>query len=70
MEQETRSRRRMLRTCEAAEYTGIAKSTLEKFRVNGRGCPFIRIGRIVVYDPNDLEAWLSAHRRKSTSDRG
>ena len=60
--------RRMLRTREAAEYTGLAKSTLEKLRVHGGGCPYIRIGRVVVYDPADLDAWLASHRRVSTSD--
>jgi excisionase family DNA binding protein len=62
-------RRRKLRTPEAAEYVGIASSTLEKLRVTGGGAPYIRIGRVVLYDPDDLDAWLAAHRRKSTSDR-
>ncbi len=62
------SSRPKLRTRDAAAYTGLAKSTLEKLRVNGRGCPYIRIGRAVLYDPDDLDAWLAAHRRKSTSD--
>lgn len=62
--------RPMMRTRDAATYTGLAKSTLEKLRVNGGGCPYIRIGRVVVYDPNDLDNWLAEHRRTSTSDRG
>jgi excisionase family DNA binding protein len=62
-------RRRMLRTREAATYTGLAKSTLEKLRVRGGGCPYIRVGRVVVYDPTDLDAWLASHRRTSTSDK-
>jgi excisionase family DNA binding protein len=61
-------RRRKLRTPEAAEYTGIAQSTLEKLRVTGGGAPYIRIGRVVLYDQDDLDAWLAAHRRRSTSD--
>lgn len=59
----------MLRTHEAATYTGLAKSTLEKLRVRGGGCPYIRVGRVVIYDPADLDAWLAAHRRTSTSDK-
>jgi excisionase family DNA binding protein len=62
--------RRMLRTREAAAYTGLAKSTLEKLRVYGGGCRYIRVGRVVVYDPDDLDAWLASHRRASTSDHG
>jgi excisionase family DNA binding protein len=61
--------RRKLRTPEAAVYTGIAQSTLEKLRVSGGGAPYIRVGRVVLYDPDDLDAWLSAHRRRSTSDK-
>jgi len=64
------NRRSMLRTSEAARYTGLAKSTLEKLRVTGGGCRYIRIGRVVVYDPADLDDWLASHRRKSTSDAG
>lgn len=64
------SPRRMLRTREAATYTGLAKSTLEKLRVSGGGCPYIRVGRVVVYDPADLDEWLASHRRRSTSDNG
>ena len=63
-------RRRKLRTADAARYVGIAPSTLEKLRVNGGGAIYIRIGRVVLYDPDDLDVWLAAHRRKSTSDRG
>jgi excisionase family DNA binding protein len=62
------SPRRKLRTREAATYTGLAKSTLEKLRVSGGGARYIRIGRVVLYDPDDLDAWMAAHRRKSTSD--
>ena len=58
-----------LRTREAAAYIGLAKSTLEKLRLTGNGPPYIRIGRVVVYDPDDLDHWLAAHRRLSTSDR-
>lgn len=59
-----------LRTRAAAAYTGLAKSTLEKLRVHGGGCPYMRIGRVVVYDQDELDAWLTSHKRMSTSDRG
>jgi excisionase family DNA binding protein len=70
MAQTIPSNRPKLRTRDAAHYTGLAKSTLEKLRVRGGGCPFIRIGRAVLYDPDDLDRWLTANRRKSTSDNG
>jgi predicted DNA-binding transcriptional regulator AlpA len=54
---------------EAAEYTGLAKSTLNKYRGSGVGPRFIRPGgaRRVVYDTADLDAWLQASRYQSTS---
>lgn len=63
----TQSRR--LRTPEAAAYLGISASTLEKGRVHGKNMPpFIKLGRIVVYDVADLDAWLTARKRSSTSE--
>ena len=47
----TQPKRPRLRTRQAATYTGLAKSTLEKLRVHGGGCPYMRVGRVVVYDP-------------------
>ena len=60
--------RAKMRTREAARYTGLAESTLEELRASGEGCPFIRIGRAVLYEPDDLDVWLAANRWKSTSD--
>jgi predicted DNA-binding transcriptional regulator AlpA len=55
--------RRILRTPEAAEYVGLAESTLEKQRVAGVGPRFIRLGsRAIGYDIRDLDAWLDGHR--------
>lgn len=59
-----------LRTRQAAFYTGISESTLEKLRVYGGGPPYMRVGRIVVYDPDDLDVWLGSHKRLSTSVDG
>jgi hypothetical protein len=59
---------RRLRTDAAAEYLGLAESSLEKDRVTRTlGVPFIKAGKIVVYDTRDLDAWLDARRRISTS---
>ena len=59
---------RRLRTPAAAEYLGYAESTLEKRRVTGDGPPFIQLGRVIVYDTRDLDAWLASRRRHSTSE--
>lgn len=59
--------RRMLRTEDAANYTGLSASTLTKLRLHGGGPEYIKLGKSVVYDPVDLDAWLSSKRRRSTS---
>lgn len=60
--------RGMLRTGDAAAYCGSSASTFEKLRLTGGGPRYVKIGRRVVYNPADLDAWLAAHRRRSTSD--
>jgi predicted DNA-binding transcriptional regulator AlpA len=67
---QTRSRR-VLRTPDAAQYIGLTASTLEKMRLTGTGPPFIRIGtRAVGYCIDDLDFFIEAGRRASTSDSG
>ena len=61
------TQRRMLRTEDAAGYVGLSASTLCKLRLVGNGPRYIKIGKSVVYDPTDLDAWLSSKRRSSTS---
>lgn len=60
--------RKKLDTSQAAEYLGLGKSTLDKLRVVGGGPAFIKIGKRVVYDPADLDAWFASHKRASTSE--
>jgi predicted DNA-binding transcriptional regulator AlpA len=57
-----------LRTDLAAEYCGSTKSTFEKYRLTGEGPAYIKLGRVVVYDRDDLDAWLASNRRMSTSE--
>lgn len=63
-----RDARARLRTRAAAVYVGLGASTLEKLRVTGGGPPYAKLGKVVVYDPVDLDAWIAARRRRSTSD--
>ena len=63
-------KRPMLRTPAAAAYCGSSTSTFEKLRLSGGGPRYLKLGRRVAYDPDDLDAWLASHRRTSTSDRG
>jgi hypothetical protein len=57
-------------TGEAAKYTKLSASTLAKRRVFGGGPKYLKLGRRVVYSKRDLDNWLDAHRRTSTSDSG
>ncbi|MEM7442899.1 MAG: helix-turn-helix domain-containing protein [Pseudomonadota bacterium] len=62
---------RRVNTEKAAQYVNLAKATLEKDRVTGRlGIPFAKLGRRVIYDLNDLDAWVDRRRRRHTSDDG
>lgn len=54
----------------AAKHVGSAKSTLNKLRVYGGGPRYIKIGRRVLYDIADLDAWMEQNKRSSTSDAG
>ena len=59
----------LLDTRQAARRLGLAKRTLENKRVNGiEPIPFLKLGRKVLYDPRDLELWLSKRRFHSTSE--
>jgi predicted DNA-binding transcriptional regulator AlpA len=66
----SRDSQRVLRTREAAQYCESSASTFEKLRLRGGGPVYSKIGRRVVYRVEDLDAWLAANRRVSTSDTG
>lgn len=60
--------RRLLTDPEAATYLGMSISFLRQGRMEGRranrspGPPFIKLGKAIRYDIQDLDAWLSANR--------
>jgi hypothetical protein len=50
--------RKKLRAAKAAEYLGVSRSTLAKWRINGMGPLYHRCGpRIVYYYQDELDAW-------------
>ena len=55
---------------EAAAYLGISVSTLAKLRLTGKGPRYVKLGRRVLYDVRDLEAWAASRKRNSTSQGG
>ncbi len=58
----------VLRVRAAAERLGLSPSTLNKWRIQGRGPRFTKLGRAVCYRPADLDAWLEERVRSSTSE--
>lgn len=68
----TKAPAQRLRVPEAAKYLGIAEDTLNQLRSRGGGPQFIKVGgksgRIVLYDTDDLDAWLKANKYGSTAD--
>jgi len=44
------------------ELTGIALSTLRNNRSKGQGIPYIKIGRSVRYDLQDVIEYMEAHK--------
>jgi predicted DNA-binding transcriptional regulator AlpA len=65
-----RSISRLVKTPGAAQITGLSKSQLNKLRVYGNGPEYIKLGASVFYEIAALEAWISTHRRLSTSEHG
>ena len=59
---------RLLSVKEAARFLGLSVSTLNKMRLNGNGPPYLKLGRRVLYDVHDLQAWAASRRRNHTSE--
>jgi excisionase family DNA binding protein len=56
----------LLTESEAAKYLKISERTLQAWRCNGAGPAFVRIGRAIRYQLNDILAWISANTVKTT----
>lgn len=61
---------RYLRTPEAARFVGLSIRTLEKHRIYGTGARYSKLGGRVVYRVEDLQEWVNAAAKASTSDPG
>ncbi len=54
---------------QAASYLGISASTMNKWRLTGEGPVFYKLGaKRVTYSRTDLDVFLKASRRRSTSE--
>jgi predicted DNA-binding transcriptional regulator AlpA len=60
---------RLLRTREAAKFVGFSPRTMESYRHNGGGPPFVKIRDYAVrYVLRDLLTWIDARKRTLTLD--
>ena len=50
----------VLTTKQAAEYVGLRPQTLRRLKCEGSGPTSFKQGRLNVYYPADLDAWLQA----------
>jgi len=60
--------RTMLDAKAAAALLGVAAQTMARWRCEGGGPPFLKLGGSVRYDVRDLERWIEGQRRRSTSE--
>jgi hypothetical protein len=54
----------------AAKILKQSERTLERWRVQGTGPAFRKIGKKALYSPSDLRDFIDRQRRTSTSDSG
>lgn len=59
---------RFVRTAEAARLLDLSPRTLEKHRCDGTGPVYHKLGGRVVYAVTDINAWIDASARRSTSE--
>jgi len=59
--------RDLLHRRDAARHLGVSLSWLDKARLSGLGPAYIRIGGAIRYAFDDLEKFIAANRRTSTS---
>jgi len=53
---------------EAASRCGLSVSTMNKLRLAGTGPRYAKLGRAIRYRIADLDRWVTAHLRCSTSE--
>ena len=59
--------RRLLPPDVAADMLNVSKASLARWRCDGTGPIFVKIGGRVGYAEGDLAAWVEARRRSTTS---
>jgi len=59
---------RVMRVWDAAKYLGIPESTLNQLRSSGGGPRYSKVGRSILYELHDLDAWIQAKKFNSTAE--
>ena len=60
----------MLSVAETVDFLGVAPSTLAKWRLDGSGPKFVKLGRRTFYRRVDLDAFVAQHTFPHTSAYG
>ena len=60
----------LLTASEAARVLRLSERTLERLRCQGLGPKFVKLGRRVLYQQDDCEAWVDKRTVASTSEVG
>lgn len=56
---------------EAADFLGVSTSYLNKLRcLSSDGPQFVKLGKAIRYELDDLRAWAESSKRRSTSSTG
>ncbi|HOQ47571.1 MAG TPA: helix-turn-helix domain-containing protein [Bryobacteraceae bacterium] len=58
---------RLLNEWQVADSCSISVLTLRKWRSEGRGPRYVKIGALVRYRPDDVDAWIQSHASQSTA---
>ena len=58
----------VMTTIEAAEYVGLKKPTMERFRFLGQGPAYCKLGGAVRYRKKDLDEWLDSRAVSSVEE--
>jgi len=59
---------KILTTNEAARYLRLSASTLQHYRLRGEGPPFSRLGKLVRYRREMLDAWVEERQNTTTTE--
>ena len=56
----------LIRASDMPSYVGIARQTLARWRHEGSGPRFVKLGGLIFYRAGDVRAWIAASARLNT----